>query len=93
MCCRMNESGERASYCSDTVESASAVVSLPRKLERAGILVTLTIQIDSVAKPFQNDWLIPANVLESGEFLPDTWADSRSPQNRACRSGAHDNPW
>ena len=47
---------------------ASAVVSLSRKLERAGIPVTLTIQIDSVAKPFQNDWLIPANVHEAVNF-------------------------
>jgi hypothetical protein len=47
---------------------ASAVVSLSRKLERAGIPVTLTIQIDSVAKPFQNDWLIPANVVEAVNF-------------------------
>lgn len=47
---------------------ASAVVSLSRKLERAGIPVTLTIQIDSVAKPFQNDWLIPVNVLEAVNF-------------------------
>jgi hypothetical protein len=47
---------------------ASAVVSLSRKLERAGIPVALTIQIDSVAKPFQNDWLIPANVLEAVNF-------------------------
>jgi hypothetical protein len=47
---------------------ASAVVSLSLKLERAGIPVTLTIQIDSVAKPFQNDWLIPANVLEAVNF-------------------------
>jgi hypothetical protein len=47
---------------------ASAVVSLSRKLERAGIPVTLTIQIDSVAKPFQNDWLIPVNVLEAVNY-------------------------
>lgn len=47
---------------------ASAVVSLSRKLERAGIPVMLTIQIDSVAKPFQNDWLIPGNVLEGVNF-------------------------
>jgi hypothetical protein len=47
---------------------ASAVVSLSRKLERAGIPVALTIQIDSVAKPFQNDWLIPANVREAVNF-------------------------
>ncbi len=47
---------------------AAAVVALSRKLERAGIPVTLTIQIDSVAKPFQNDWLIPANVLQAVNF-------------------------
>ena len=47
---------------------ASAVVSLSRKLERAGIPVMLTIQIDSVAKPFQNDWVIPANVGEAANF-------------------------
>jgi hypothetical protein len=47
---------------------ASAVVALSRKLERAGIPVTLTIQIDSVAKPFQNDWLIPPNVLQAVNF-------------------------
>ena len=47
---------------------ASAVVALFRKLERAGIPVTLTIQIDSVGKPFQNDWLILPNVLEAVNF-------------------------
>jgi hypothetical protein len=46
----------------------SAVVSLSRKLERAGIPVALTIQVDSVAKPFQNDWLIPSNVREAVNF-------------------------
>ena len=46
----------------------SAVVTLCRKLQRDGIPVILTIQIDSVAKPFQNDWLIPANVLEAVNF-------------------------
>jgi len=44
---------------------ASAVVGLSRKLEQAGLPVTLTIQIDSVAKPFQNDWLIPPNVSQA----------------------------
>ncbi len=47
---------------------ASAVVAVSRKLEQAGIPVTLTIQIDSVAKPFQNDWLIPPNVLQAVNF-------------------------
>jgi len=47
---------------------ASAVVALSRKLQRAGIPVALTVQIDSVAKPFHNDWLIPANVLQAVNF-------------------------
>jgi hypothetical protein len=47
---------------------ASAVVALSRKLERANIPVALTIQIDSVAKPFQNDWLIPPNVVQAVNY-------------------------
>jgi hypothetical protein len=47
---------------------ASAVVALSRRLERANIPVALTIQIDSVAKPFQNDWLIPPNVVQAVNY-------------------------
>lgn len=47
---------------------ASAVVALSRKLERANIPVALTIQIDSVEKPFQNDWLIPPNVVQAVNY-------------------------
>jgi hypothetical protein len=47
---------------------ASAVVALSRKLERANIRVALTIQIDSVEKPFQNDWLIPPNVVQAVNY-------------------------
>ena len=47
---------------------AAAVVELCRRLERLGIPVTLSVQIDSVAKPFQNDWLIPPNVLQAVNF-------------------------
>lgn len=46
----------------------SAVVTLSRKLEHAGIPVLLTIQVDSVAKPFRNDSLIPANVAQAINF-------------------------
>lgn len=46
----------------------SAVVALSRKLDRAGIPVLLTIQVDSVAKPFRNDSLIPANVVQAINF-------------------------
>jgi len=47
---------------------ASAVVTLARKLERKGIPVRLTVQVDSVAKPFHNDSLIPSNVLQAANF-------------------------
>lgn len=47
---------------------ASAVVRLARRLDRAGIPVALTIQVDSVAKPFSNDSVIPPNVSEAVNF-------------------------
>lgn len=47
---------------------ASAVVMLARELERKGIPVLLTVQVDSVAKPFQNDGIIPANVAAAVNF-------------------------
>lgn len=47
---------------------ASAVIALSRKLQREGIPVMLTIQVDSVAKPFQNDRVIPPNVVEAANF-------------------------
>jgi hypothetical protein len=47
---------------------ASAVVSLARELQRDGIPVALTIQVDSVTKNGENDSLIPANVAEAVNF-------------------------
>lgn len=47
---------------------ASAVVALARRLERDGIPVALTVQVDSVAKPFHNDRVIPANVRRAVNF-------------------------
>jgi hypothetical protein len=47
---------------------ASTVVSLARRLERDGIPVALTVQIDSVAKVGQNDSLIPPNVHAAVNF-------------------------
>lgn len=47
---------------------ASTVVSLARHLERDGIPVALTVQIDSVAKVGENDSLIPPNVREAVNF-------------------------
>jgi hypothetical protein len=47
---------------------AAAVVSLARKLGRVGIPVQLTVQVDSVAKPFHNDNVIPSNVHQAANF-------------------------
>jgi len=47
---------------------ASAAVMLARELDRAGVPVLLTVQIDSVAKPWQRDRLIPDNVTAAANF-------------------------
>jgi hypothetical protein len=47
---------------------ASAVVMLARELNRAGIPVLLTVQVDSVAKLWQSDRVIPANVAAAVNF-------------------------
>ena len=63
---------------------ASETVTLARKLERDGIPVLLTIQVDSVAKVRQNDSVIPANVGQAINFYqPDGIVHGR-PQIRAA---------
>jgi hypothetical protein len=47
---------------------ASTVVLLARDLNRAGIPVLLTVQVDSVAKMWQDDRIIPGNVLAAANF-------------------------
>ncbi|MGA2989499.1 MAG: hypothetical protein ABSD88_03405 [Candidatus Korobacteraceae bacterium] len=47
---------------------ASAVVSLARELERDGVPVLLTIQVDSISKHGAEDSIIPANVAEAANF-------------------------
>jgi pimeloyl-ACP methyl ester carboxylesterase len=47
---------------------AAAAVLLARELDRVGIPVLLTVQVDSVAKPWQRDGLIPDNVLAAVNF-------------------------
>ena len=46
----------------------SAVVLLARELHRAGVPVLLTVQVDSVAKPWQQDEVIPDNVAAAVNF-------------------------
>ncbi|MGA7754702.1 MAG: hypothetical protein WCB05_17860 [Candidatus Sulfotelmatobacter sp.] len=47
---------------------ASATVLLARDLDREGIPVLLTVQVDSVAKPWQHDGIIPENVVAAANF-------------------------
>jgi hypothetical protein len=47
---------------------ASQTVTLARQLEREGIHVLLTIQVDSVSKAGEQDSLIPANVSQAVNF-------------------------
>jgi pimeloyl-ACP methyl ester carboxylesterase len=47
---------------------AAAAVLLARDLKRESIPVLLTVQVDSVAKLWQNDSVIPANVIEAVNF-------------------------
>ena len=47
---------------------ASEAVAMARILERDSVPVSLTIQVDSVSKPGQDDKLIPANVAQAINF-------------------------
>jgi pimeloyl-ACP methyl ester carboxylesterase len=47
---------------------AAAAVLLARDLRREGVPVLLTVQVDSVAKVWQNDSIIPDNVAEAVNF-------------------------
>lgn len=58
---------------------ASETVTLARELERDGIPVLLTIQVDSISKASQNDKMIPANVSQAANFYqPDGFLRGRS---------------
>jgi len=62
----------------------SETVNLARELEKDGVPVLLTVQVDSVQKAGENDTLIPANVAEAVNFYqPDGILHGR-PQIRAA---------
>ncbi len=63
---------------------ASETVTLARKLERAGIPVLLTIQVDSVSKRGENDAVIPANVAQAVNFYQTHGLVHGQPQIRAA---------
>lgn len=50
---------------------ASEAIALARALGREGVPVSLTVQVDSVQKPFEDDGSIPANVREAMNFYQD----------------------
>jgi hypothetical protein len=47
---------------------ASETVALARVLEKEGIPVLLTVQVDSIEKPGEDDESIPANVAQAANF-------------------------
>jgi hypothetical protein len=47
---------------------ASETIDLARRLQADAIPVLLTVQVDSVSKPGQNDRIIPANVAQAANF-------------------------
>jgi hypothetical protein len=47
---------------------ASEAITVARELEKDGIPILLTIQVDSVSKFHQNDEVIPANVAQAANF-------------------------
>jgi pimeloyl-ACP methyl ester carboxylesterase len=51
---------------------ATETISLARALEHRGIPVRLTIQVDSIGKPGQNNVTIPANVANAINFYQST---------------------
>ncbi len=46
----------------------SETINLARELQKDGIPVLLTIQVDSVRKPGEDDSVIPANVVQAANF-------------------------
>jgi hypothetical protein len=47
---------------------ASEAVRMARILQKDGVPVLLTIQVDSVSKPGTDDWSIPGNVAQAANF-------------------------
>jgi len=64
----------------------SEAVALARKLEKDGIPVLLTIQVDSISKFHQNDAVIPANVAQAANFYQPNGLLRGRPEIRAADS-------
>ena len=58
---------------------ASEAITVARELDKDGVSVLLTIQVDSVSKIRQNDAVIPANVARAANFYqPDGFVHGQS---------------
>ncbi len=69
---------------------AAAVVALARELGKEGIPVLLTVQVDSVTKPGQDDKTISANVAEAANFYQsDGWLHGQPEIQAADASHTH----
>ncbi len=62
----------------------SEAVALARKLEKDGIPVLLTIQVDSISKFHRNDAVIPANVAQAANFYQPNGLLRGQPEIRAA---------
>jgi hypothetical protein len=65
---------------------ASETVTLARELERDGIAVFLTVQVDSVSKRGENDAVIPANVAQAINFYQPNGVVRGRPEIRAANA-------
>ena len=63
---------------------ASEAVTLARQLERKGIPVLLTVQVDSVSKQGEDDSIIPANVAQAANFYQQDGLLHGQPRIRAA---------
>jgi hypothetical protein len=63
---------------------ASEIVTLARRLEKDGIPVLLTVQVDSVQKSGENDAIIPANVAQAANFYQSDGLLHGEPEIRAA---------
>ena len=64
----------------------SEAVVLARELDKQGIPVLLTIQVDSISKIHQNDAVIPANVAQAANFYQPHGLLHGQPEIRAADS-------
>ena len=63
---------------------ASETIALARRLEKVGIPVLLTVQVDSVGKLGENDEVIPSNVAQAVNFYESDGFLHGEPQIRAA---------